>query len=94
MIKKLHDIGISSDAAYMAGFTSIGITIASWLSSRKLENTARADRWGIFVGLWAPTFMSLGNALRLEEEHEAMQLGTRAKAMAEKVPEKAGSARS
>ncbi len=28
---------------------------------------ASAQRWGIFVGLWAPTFVELGNALRIDE---------------------------
>lgn len=94
MIKKLHDIGMSSDAAYMASVTSIGIAVISWISSKTLENAglARADRWGIFVGLWAPTFMSLGNALRMEEEHEAMQLASRARAMAGQAGETISSA--
>jgi hypothetical protein len=26
-----------------------------------------ADRWGIYVGLWAPTFMALGNAIKADE---------------------------
>jgi hypothetical protein len=30
--------------------------------------TDRADRWGIFVGHWAPTFFGLGNALRSYEK--------------------------
>jgi hypothetical protein len=24
-------------------------------------------RWGIYVGLWAPTFMALGNAIKADE---------------------------
>jgi hypothetical protein len=27
----------------------------------------KADRWGIYVGLWAPTFMALGNAIQTAE---------------------------
>jgi hypothetical protein len=27
----------------------------------------RADRWGIFVGEWAPTFFALATAMRIEE---------------------------
>ncbi len=27
----------------------------------------KADRWGIYVGLWAPTFMALGNAIKADE---------------------------
>ena len=26
------------------------------------------DRWGIFIGNWAPTFFGLGNALRSYEK--------------------------
>lgn len=77
MIKKLHEIGVSSTAAYIASFVSIGAAVTAWASSMRLEKEgkARADRWGIFVGLWAPTLMGLGNALRLEEVHGQSQLG-------------------
>lgn len=36
---------------------------------RRGSSLDRADRWGIFVGEWAPTFMALGNGLR-SYEHE------------------------
>ncbi|WP_271222827.1 hypothetical protein [Streptosporangium carneum] len=65
-------MGIKSSAMYAAGFASIGLSFASWLTSRSVEHagTDRADRWGIFVGQWAPTFFALGVALRIEETHE------------------------
>ncbi|MEC3994988.1 hypothetical protein VSR01_16205 [Actinacidiphila sp. DG2A-62] len=66
MVKKLHDMGLRSEHAYMAAFTSIGLTVAAWATSLKAEpgtGLARADRWGIFVGEWAPTFFGLGLAL-------------------------------
>ena len=31
------------------------------------DSKAQADRWGIFVGHWAPTFFALGVALKLQE---------------------------
>ncbi|MGW1438655.1 hypothetical protein ACWD7M_25845 [Streptomyces griseus] len=35
--------------------------------------TARADRWGIFVGEWAPTFFALGLALaNYERDHDLL----------------------
>lgn len=70
MIKILRKAGISSSMLYTAGMASIGLSIASWVTSRNLESKgiARADRWGIFIGQWAPTFFALGNAMRLEEE--------------------------
>lgn len=70
MIRIMRKAGISSSMLYTAGLASIGLSVASWFTSRNLESKgiARADRWGIFVGQWAPAFFALGNAMRLEEE--------------------------
>ncbi|GAA5189470.1 hypothetical protein GCM10023322_42390 [Rugosimonospora acidiphila] len=72
MIKKLQEMGVTSSIAYMAGAASIAMSIGSWMVSKKAERagTDRADRWGIYVGLWAPTFFGIGNALKLEETHK------------------------
>lgn len=69
MVKKMHDMGITSEHAYMAAVGSIGLSFGTWLLSLKKEPAGldRADRWGIFVGQWAPTFFAMGNALRLYE---------------------------
>ena len=69
MIKLLRDLGITSDVAYLAALASIGASIAAWAASRRLEDAPgeKADRWGIYVGLWAPTFMALGNAIKTDE---------------------------
>lgn len=71
MIKLLRSLGITSDVAYLASIASIGASIGAWTLSHTRENAPgdKADRWGIYVGLWAPTFMSLGNALKHEETH-------------------------
>jgi hypothetical protein len=71
IIKRLHEMGIRSEHAYLAGVTSIGLSVATWGTSLKAEpigGLARADRWGIFVGEWAPTF--LGLALSHYEQQE------------------------
>lgn len=70
MIKLLHRTGVTSEVAYLAGLASIALSIAAWATSRSKEDApaAKAERWGIFVGLWAPTFMQIGNALKLEEK--------------------------
>ncbi|GAB3471153.1 hypothetical protein [Kineococcus sp. NPDC059986] len=70
MIKSLHEAGIKSEWAYTAGFASIGLSFLAWTISRKAEDAGvdRADRWGIFVGHWAPTFFGVGNALRSYEK--------------------------
>lgn len=69
MVKTLRTIGSGSEFAYIAGLASIGASIAAWATSRNAEQAGRdkAERWGIFVGLWAPTFMQIGNALKLDE---------------------------
>jgi hypothetical protein len=69
MIPMLQKFGVTSGVAYLAGVASIGASIAAWTLSRNHENAPgeKADRWGIYVGLWAPTFMALGNAIKLEE---------------------------
>ncbi|MDP9865949.1 MULTISPECIES: hypothetical protein [Streptosporangium] len=71
MISMLHKMGVRSGMMYTAGLASIGLSFATWLTSREVESAGldRADRWGIFIGQWAPTFFALGIALRIEETH-------------------------
>ena len=70
MLTKLYNAGVTSDMMFTAGFASIGLSFMSWCTSKKSEREGldRADRWGIFIGEWAPTFFALGVALRLEEQ--------------------------
>ncbi|MEU1839708.1 hypothetical protein [Micromonospora chersina] len=70
MLERLHESGIRAEHAYLAGFVSIGLSFASWFLSKNLERAgvARADRWGIFIGEWAPTFFAIGNGLRTYEK--------------------------
>lgn len=73
VIKKMHDMGIRSEHAYMAAMASIGLSVATWALSLNAEpgaGVARADRWGIFVGEWAPTFFGLGVALSHYEQQD------------------------
>jgi hypothetical protein len=54
-------IGISntlSNLCFLAGFLSIGVSIAVWFFYRD-SDVAHAERLGIFIGLWAPTFFIL-----------------------------------
>jgi hypothetical protein len=74
VIKRLHEMGVRSEQAYWAGAASIGLAILAWASSLRAGSgdLSRADRWGIFVGEWAPTFFALGNGLRSYEAHEEL----------------------
>ncbi len=42
---------------------------AAWTHSSRMANAPgeKADRWGIYVGLCAPTFTALGNAIQTAE---------------------------
>ncbi|MEW9549585.1 hypothetical protein [Nonomuraea sp. NPDC050783] len=75
MIKMLHKMGIKSNHMYLAGLGSIGLAFASWFASKNAERAGldRADRWGIFIGEWAPTFFAMGIALRIEETHSEIE---------------------
>nr|BEK70879.1 hypothetical protein KPHV_81060 [Kitasatospora purpeofusca] len=65
VVRKLHEAGLTSEHAYAAALGSVGLSLLSWMVSMKAEKAGveRADRWGIFVGEWAPTFFGLGLAL-------------------------------
>lgn len=69
VINRLHRAGFKSEYAYIGAFASIGLSLVSWMASRSKtgDDKSQSDRWGIFIGHWAPTFMALGVALRLEE---------------------------
>ncbi len=50
-----------SDACFCGGFLSIALSIVSWGVRRASANEGHAERLGIFIGLWAPTFFILSN---------------------------------
>ncbi len=67
-VRALSEAGFRSEWAYLGGFISIGLSFASWALSRvRKDDRAQSDRWGIFVGHWAPTFFAIGIALKHEE---------------------------
>jgi hypothetical protein len=47
-------------ACFVLGFVSILASIAIWAMS-KSPDPAHGERFGIFVGLWAPTFFILSD---------------------------------
>lgn len=71
LFRTLHRLGVPSDVAYGAGILSIAGAIITW-AMRNERNPANAERLGIFVGLWAPTFMIIGNGLQQEETIHGM----------------------
>ncbi|WP_424950129.1 hypothetical protein [Deinococcus sp.] len=58
----------------IAGFASILVSIVIWATQggqdNKPEDKAHGERFGIFVGLWAPTFFILANRLELAAQDQ------------------------
>lgn len=52
-----------STICFQFGILSIALSIVSWwfLQGETAESRAYAERFGIFVGLWAPTLLILSN---------------------------------
>lgn len=56
------------------GFASIAASIGVWAAARGDSSTAEqahAERFGIFVGLWAPTFFILADQIARRAESRA-----------------------
>lgn len=51
-----------STVCFFGGFVSIIVSIAIWFLFKD-PDPAHGERFGIFVGLWAPTFFALSDRL-------------------------------
>jgi hypothetical protein len=65
----------AGDVCFLAGFASIAGSIAAWGVKKGGDTDAKAERLGIFIGLWAPTFFILSNrferyANRVEDDSD------------------------
>jgi hypothetical protein len=58
-----HTCRTLSTICFLAGMCSILLSVIIWwfLNSDDPEKKAHAERFGIFVGLWAPTLLILSN---------------------------------
>ena len=70
LVKALRSTGISSDVLHLAALASIAASILTWRGAKKTGDVAHAERLGIFVGLWAPTFFALADAVGTREAAE------------------------
>jgi hypothetical protein len=62
-----NKLKLLSDVSLVAGLFSIAASIATWLSTKD-HDRAHAERFGIFIGLWVPSFLILSQRLeRLAE---------------------------
>lgn len=73
------------------GFASIGLTVLTWAKEKGKdpEEKAHAERFGNFIGLWAPTFFLLGiYLLKLRElgyDDEAEKLKSEIESLKDKI---------
>ena len=49
-----------SKFCFSASLVSVAVSIATWVTVGDTD-PAHAERFGIFIGLWAPTLMGLAN---------------------------------
>jgi hypothetical protein len=57
-----ENLRLLSDVCLYLGFLSIIASVATWFSASR-ENSAYGERFGIFIGLWVPSFFILSNRL-------------------------------
>jgi hypothetical protein len=67
LITRMHKLGITSEVLQILGFASIFGSIATWRTAKGSGDAAHAERLGIFVGLWAPTFFALASEVAVIE---------------------------
>ncbi|HEX8373141.1 MAG TPA: hypothetical protein VF585_10200 [Chthoniobacterales bacterium] len=62
-----ENLKTASDVSLFLGFLSIIASIFTWFTA-KGEDRAHGERFGIFVGLWVPSFFILSNRLSRKAE--------------------------
>jgi hypothetical protein len=68
-----HQLSSLEKLCFAAGIVSIGASIATWATTKKGDDAgarAHAERFGIFVGLWAPTFLILSDMFGRKSREE------------------------
>jgi len=58
--KSLSQLRMLSNVCFVLGFVSIIVSIIVWAIAKE-PNLAHGERFGIFIGLWAPTFFILSD---------------------------------
>jgi len=61
-IRNPENIRLASDICLYLGFVSIVGSILAWFTGSK-KDSAYGERFGIFIGLWVPSFFILSNRL-------------------------------
>ena len=62
-----HSLYVASDVTLALGFISIIASIIAWFTAQP-DDKPHGERFGIFVGLWVPSFFILSNRLARKAE--------------------------
>ena len=62
-----HSLYLISDVSLALGFISILLSIGAWFNAKQ-DDKAHGERFGIFIGLWVPSFFILSNRLARKAE--------------------------
>ena len=55
-----QQVRLLGQVCFVGGFASIAASIAAWYFFKQ-PDAAHGERFGIFIGLWAPTFFILSD---------------------------------
>ncbi len=64
------NLRLVSDICLYLGFLSIIASVVTWFTASQ-ENRAYGERFGIFIGLWVPSFFILSNRLSRKADEMA-----------------------
>lgn len=65
----LHHVGVRGWYLHAASLGSVALCIVLWIRAKTVDQDERgnAERRALFVGLWAPQFWLMGDAVEREE---------------------------
>lgn len=69
------NLRLVSDVCLYLGFLSIIASVVTWFTASR-ENRAYGERFGIFIGLWVPSFFILSNRLSRKADELEDQLAS------------------
>lgn len=69
--RRMSALGINSDILHALAFASIAGSILTWRGAKKSGDVPHAERFGIFIGLWAPTFFALADLVATSEQSDS-----------------------
>ena len=75
----LYRLGLRGWYLHAASLGSVWLCVGLWIRAKTVDQDERgnAERRALFVGLWAPTLWSIGDALVAPERHRRRLLARR-----------------